>query len=217
MPTGIEFMERSIIEIVEKYLGKELPYHDYEAFLMIIMEGESENKIYEYFADVDRICRKHGAVEAKVPGSQRAKRRLLEAREKFYPALRRFAAMEIADVVVPRREIARFVGRVKEIAKEHKIPVIAYGHAGDGNVHLHPICKNVSRDEWDRKLPQLMRDIYRAGLSFGGAISGEHGIGCDKKTYLPLQMGGAYLDIMKAIKKAFDPNNILNPGKIFDL
>ena len=125
--------------------------------------------------------------------------------------------MEIVDVVVPRSEIAKFVRRVKEIAEEYKVPVVGYGHAGDGNVHLHPICVNMSREEWGRRLPHLMSDIYRAGVSFGGAISGEHGIGFDKKAYLPIQMDNAHLSIIKAIKTAFDPNNILNPGKIFDL
>jgi len=217
VPIGIEFMERSIIEIVEKHLDKELPYHDYEAFLMIIMEGESEDEIYEYFDKVEGICKQHGAIDTMIPGSERAKRKLLDAREKFYTAISRFAPMEIVDVVVPRSEIAKFVRRVKEIAEEYKVPVVGYGHAGDGNVHLHPMCVNMSREEWGRRLPHLMSDIYRAGVSFGGAISGEHGIGFDKKAYLPIQMDNAHLSIIKAIKTAFDPNNILNPGKIFDL
>ena len=216
-PIGIEFMERSIIEIVEKYLGKELPYHGYEAFLMIIMEGETEDQIHDYFSKVDEICQRHGAAAAMIPGSKRAKRNLLEAREKFYHAIRKFAPLEIADVVVPRSQIASFVDRVKTISEEHQVPVIAYGHAGDGNVHLHPICLNMNRDEWNRRLPPMMRDIYRTGVSFGGAISGEHGIGFSKKAYLPIQMDRASLSIMKSVKKAFDPNNILNPGKIFDL
>ena len=216
-PIGIEFMERSIVEITEKYLDREIPYHQYEAFLMIVMEGETEDEIYEYFSKVEEICKQHGAVEAMVPGSERAKRRLLETRENFYHAIKRFAPMEIADVVVPRSEIARFVRRVKEISEVYEVPVIVYGHAGDGNVHLHPICVNMNREEWDKKLPCLMSDLYRAGISFEGAISGEHGIGFDKKAYLPIGMDSALLDIMTGMKRAFDPNNILNPGKIFDL
>ncbi len=216
-PTGIEFMEKSIIEIVEKYLDREIPYHQYAAFLMIIMEGESENEIYEYFSKVEEICKQHGAIEAMVPGSERAKRRLLDAREKFYHALKRYAPMEIVDVVVPRSEIAKFVRRVKQISEKYQMPIIAYGHAGDGNVHLHPICLNMSTEKWSKMLPRVMRDIYRAGVSFGGAISGEHGIGLDKKVYLHLGMERVLLKTMKDIKKAFDPNNILNPGKIFDL
>jgi len=141
-------------------------------------------------------------------------RELLDAREKFYPAIRGFAPMQLVDVVVPRSEIARFVARVKEMSKEYNIPIITYGHAGDGNVHLHPLCVDMSEEEWHKKLPHLLRDIYNAGVSFGGAISGEHGIGFDKKPYLSIQMNAAYLNILKAVKRAFDPNNILNPGKI---
>ena len=216
-PIGLEFMERSIIEIVEQYLGKEIPYHQYEAFLMIIVEEESENEIHEYFLKVEEICKQHGAIEVMVPSSTRENRRLLETREKFYHAIKRFAPMEIIDIVVPRSEIAKFVRKVKEISEEHRIPVVVYGHAGDGNVHLHPTCVSMNREEWGKKLPHLMEEIYRAGVSFGGAISGEHGIGFDKKAYLPIGMDNTTLSIMKSIKRTFDPNNILNPGKIFDL
>lgn len=216
-PIGLEFMERSIIEIVEKYLDEELPYHQYEAFLMVIMEGGSVEEITDYFSTVEQICKQHGAVEAMVPGSERAKRKLLNAREKFYHAIKRYAPMEIIDIVVPRSNIAIFVKKVKEISQEHGIPIIAYGHAGDGNVHLHPICVDMDIAEWHRRLPLIMRQVYQVGISMGGSISGEHGIGFDKKTYLDLEMSQEKLDIMKRIKMAFDPNNILNPGKIFDL
>jgi len=216
-PIGIEFMERAIIELVEKHLGREMPYHQYEAFLMIIMEGETEDEILDYFATVEEICMQHGAVATLIPGSERAKRKLLDAREKFYPAIKRCAPLEIVDVVVPRSEIARFVRKVKEISKEYEVPTVVFGHAGDGNVHVQPIGGNMSREEWDRKIPRLMRDIYRAGVSFGGTISGEHGIGFEKKKYLPIQMDDSVLNVVRSIKMAFDPNNILNPGKIFDL
>ena len=181
---------------------------------MIIMEGESENEIHDYFSRVEEICKQRGAIDAMVPGSERAKRRLLEAREKFYHAIRKFAPMEIIDVVVPRSNIARFVRRVREISEGYHMPVIVYGHAGDGNVHLHPICLNMSREEWSKKLPHMMSDIYGAGVSLGGAISGEHGIGLSKKAYLRVEMDNAVLNIMKSIKRAFDPKNILNPGKV---
>ena len=184
---------------------------------MIITEGESESEINDYFSNVEEICKQHGAIGAVIPGSERAKRRLLDTRENFYLALKRFAPMEIIDVVVPRSEIARFVKRVKEISQEYQVPVIVYGHAGDGNVHLHPICMNMDKEEWSRRLPHLMIDIYRAGASLGGTISGEHGIGIDKKTYLSISMNKELLNIMRRIKKTFDPNDILNPGKLFDM
>jgi len=125
--------------------------------------------------------------------------------------------MEILDVVVPRSKIAEFVRRVKAISEEYEVPVIVYGHAGDGNVHLHPVCCNISREEWERRLPRLISDLYSAGVSLGGTISGEHGIGLSKKAYFHSKTDNSLLGIMKSVKKAFDPNNILNPGKIFDL
>lgn len=217
VPTGLEFMERRIIEIVEDYLEKEIPYPRFDAFLMLIMDGDSEDEIHDYFAEVEEICRRHGAEEALAPGSERAKRRLLDAREKFYHAIKRYAPMDLIDAVVPRREIPAFVRQVKEISAKHGVPVIVYGHAGDGNVHLHPLCVDMSREEWDKKLPLVLEDIYTAGVSLGGAISGEHGIGIDKKPYLPIQVDRPLLELMKKIKQAFDPDNILNPGKIFDV
>jgi glycolate oxidase len=181
------------------------------------MDGESEEKIHEYFCRVEKICKNRGAIETFVPASERAKRKLLETREKFYHTLKRNAPMEVIDAVVPRSEIARFVQKVKELSHKHGIPVVVYGHAGDGNIHLHPVCRNLDTVAWKRKLPGLMIDIYRAGISFGGAISGEHGIGLAKKVYFHRETDPAVLKIMQEIKKAFDPNNILNPGKIFDL
>jgi glycolate oxidase len=217
VPIGLEFMEKSIIDIVEKYLNEELPYYEHQAFLMIIMEGESADEITSYFTSVEAICKQHGALEAMVPGSERAKRKLLHAREQFYHAIKRYAPMDIIDIVVPRQNIAIFVKRVKEIAQEYCVPIIAYGHAGDGNVHLHPICVNMEQEEWLKKLPSIMHQVYEAGISLGGSISGEHGIGFSKKKFLDIEINQEKLELMKRVKMAFDPNNILNPGKIFDL
>ncbi len=138
-------------------------------------------------------------------------------RERFYHALKRYAPLQILDVVVPRREIACFVKKASEIGRKYGIHIISYGHAGDGNVHLHPLCKDIDREQWDRDLGPLMEEVYRAGIACGGAISGEHGIGLYKKKYLPIQIDRAQLAVMKAVKKALDPENILNPGKIFDI
>jgi glycolate oxidase len=214
-PIGLEFIEKDIISIVERHTGLEIPYHEFNAFLMIFMEGQSEDEVLDYFSQVEEICRRHGAYAAMMPGSEGAKRQLIETREKFFSAVKEFAPVDCLDIVVPRSEIARFVKAVKLISREYGIPVVAYGHAGDGNVHLHPLCVNVREEEWREKLPHLTKKIFETGISFGGAISGEHGVGFAKKKYLPLQLDAVQLNTMRAIKRAFDPNNILNPGKIF--
>jgi glycolate oxidase len=216
-PMGLEFMEKNIIDIVEKYTGWEMPGHEYEAFLMLIIEGETPETVLEYFHQVNEICRRHGAIEGMIPGSERAKRQLLQMREKLFPAIKAYSKIELVDTVVPRSQIARFMSRVRGLSAQYNIPIIGFGHAGDGNVHLHLLCRNMLEQEWRSKLPSLMEDIYKAAVFHGGAISGEHGIGFAKKAYLPLQMSQAQLNVLKSVKLAFDPNNILNPGKIFDL
>jgi glycolate oxidase len=216
-PVGLEFMEKNIIDIVEKYTGWEMPGHEYEAFLMLIIEGETPETVLEYFHQVNEICRRHGAIEGMIPGSERAKQQLLQTREKLFPAIKAYSKIELVDTVVPRSQIARFMSQVRRLSAQYNIPIIAFGHAGDGNVHLHLLCRNMAEQEWRSKLPGLMEDIYKAAVSYGGAISGEHGIGFAKKEYLPLQISQAQLNVLKSIKLAFDPNNILNPGKIFDL
>jgi len=182
---------------------------------MIITEGNTTEEIINYFAEVEDICKRHGAIDAMVPNSERAKRKLIHAREQLYPALKRFAPVEVIDTVVPRSQIAVFMKQVKKIAEEHGVPIIGCGHAGDGNVHLHPICINMDVEVWRKKLPAILRQVYEVAISLGGAISGEHGIGIEKKDYLEIEMNQEKLDLMRRIKKAFDPNNILNPGKIF--
>jgi glycolate oxidase len=215
-PVGLEFMERSIMQIAEGYTGKKLPYEGYEAFLLVLSEAENQDEITGYFSEVEKIVKKHGAADALVPPGQHAMRRLLEARETFYHAINKYAPMQILDAVVPRNQIASFVSKVKELEPKYGIPVIVYGHAGDGNVHLHPICRDMPLDTWKTKLNSLMHDIYDIVSEHGGAVSGEHGIGIDKKEFFKSSAGAVLLDTMKKIKTALDPNGILNPGKIFD-
>jgi len=214
LPVGIEFMERDIIKMVEQYTGKEIPLHDYEAFLLIIVESDSEDEIYRLSGRIGDICLEHGAVDVFIPGSEKAKRNLLEAREKFYSVIGHYGMLDIADVVVPRSRIADFVGRVKEIAGEYGMPLVAYGHAGDGNVHLHPLGQGTIESE--AKVKELFAKIYEVGISLGGTISGEHGLGFAKKGYLPMVADENKIGLMKRIKRAFDPNNILNPGKVLN-
>ena len=181
-----------------------------------ILEGSSQDEVHNAAKRVAEICTRNGAIDVYIPMSERARRELLEAREKLYPALKHTGPIDVVDVVVPRSQIAEFVARVKDISQHHGIPIIAIGHAGDGNVHLQPMGRGMARAEWEAKLPRIMEAIYRAGVSLGGTISGEHGLGFEKKKYLGIAMGKEQIALMARLKRAFDPNYILNPGKIFN-
>jgi glycolate oxidase len=217
IPMGIEFMEKDVVQIVERHTVLKLPYHESEAFLMIIMEGDSSEDIVQYFQQIETICRKHGAIEFLVPVNGSAMKKLIQFREKVHDSVRREGTSVMMDIVVPRNQIAKFTRRVKAKSQEYGVNVITFGHAGDGNIHLYAMRNNIGSEEWNKKLPLLMKHIYFEGKLLGGMVSGEHGIGSEKKAYLPLTINKETLLLMKRIKKTFDPDNILNPGKIFDI
>jgi glycolate oxidase len=212
LPVGLEFMEEDIFQMVEDYAGKKIPLRGYPAYLMIMLESANPGEFQNEAERLSEVCLKNGASDVFVPDSPRAKRNLLEAREKFYPTIQHFGMLDIADVVVPRSEIAKFVEQVKQISRDFGIKIIAYGHAGDGNVHLHPLGDDVA----PARLHDLMVELYRAGIALGGTISGEHGLGKDKKGYLPLAAPAAKIELMRRLKGVFDPCWILNPGKVID-
>lgn len=213
---GLEFLDKDAIDIIEDYIERKMPFDEYPAFLLCILEGNSQDEVYDYANRIAEVCTRNGAVDVYIPTSERAKRELLEAREKLYPAIKRAGPIEVVDIVVPRSRIADFVARAKEISIRYNVPIIAPGHAGDGNVHLHLMGRGIEKDEWDTKVPRIMEELYKAGVSLGGTISGEHGLGFEKKKYLGIAMDREKIDLMRRLKRAFDPNYILNPGKIFD-
>jgi glycolate oxidase len=211
LPVSIEFMEQNILRLVKDYSGKEFPVPGYPAYLMLMIEYDSQDEFYQITERLNQICRQQGAVDVFVPGSESAKRRLLETREQFYPTMQHRGMLDLADVVVPRSQIADFIEKVKNLSEKYALPVIAYGHAGDGNVHLHPLSQD---EDKDKRVKELLTEIYKAGIALGGTISGEHGLGIDKKGYFPLAASREKLELMKRLKLAFDPANIMNPGKV---
>ncbi|MBN1188850.1 MAG: FAD-binding protein [Dehalococcoidales bacterium] len=212
LPVGIEFMQRSTIEIAEQFTGHEIPYHNHEAFLMIFVEDENEEGILNQVSRISEICLSGGAVDVFIPGSERAKRELLETREKVYPAVRRHGMLTMADVVVPRSMIAVFVEKAEIIVRGSGLGFVTVGHAGDGNVHI--MLTGESSEANKSLAHDLLGHIFELGVSMGGMISGEHGIGSEKEVFLPLALSREKIELMRRIKQAFDPCNILNPGKV---
>jgi glycolate oxidase len=179
------------------------------AYLVVVLEDRHENRLEEDTADLATLLAERGALDVYVlPPAAGAK--LIEAREKAFWTAKAAGADDIIDMVVPRASIPQYMAAVAQLAHERASLVVGCGHAGDGNVHLSVFQKDPAARH------DLIHDIFAAGMQLGGAISGEHGIGTEKKVYVAELEDPVKLTLMRRIKAAFDPAGILNPGTIFD-
>jgi glycolate oxidase len=216
VPTTMEFMERDSILAVEELLQKEVPYHDAAAHLLIQLDGNRQEAVDEDSEVVGMLCLEHGARDVLVAKDRRTQDRLWEARRMIIDALNNESPVNhMEDVVVPRAEIPPLLKGMKDIARRHDVRIVCFGHAGDGNVHVNVLKDDIPDDRWEVLVPAVTEEIYRLTLSLGGMITGEHGIGATRRKYLPMALDEAQIEVMRRIRAAFDPNRILNPGKIF--
>ncbi len=194
-----------------------------ESLSFIILDASGKEEIDRLSQEVAEVCLASGALDVFVADSEQKQQQVLEIRSKIYEAIKAHT-LEILDIVVPRAEIALHVKKIQEVSKKYDIWLPTFGHAADGNVHTHIMKAKfvdgsivpVSEDDAKRKLDLIRRDLYQDCKERKGMISGEHGIGLVKKPYLSLVLDPEEIVLMKGIKSLFDPNNILNPGKIFD-
>jgi glycolate oxidase len=209
-------MEQDSVLAVEQLLGKELPYDDAAAQLLIQLDGNTLQAVEADMELVGDICLAHGARDVLVAQDRPTRDRLWEARRMIIDALNAESPVNhMEDVVVPRAEIHRLLQGIKEIGSRHGVRIISFGHAGDGNVHVNILKDELPEADWIERVPVVQEEIYRLALSLGGTITGEHGIGATRRRYLPLALEEAQISIMRQLRDVFDPNHILNPGKIF--
>jgi glycolate oxidase len=216
LPTTIEFMEQDSMLAVERLLEKKVPFSDAAAHLLIQLDGNTQEAVEADMETVGELCLAHGARDVLVAQDRPTRDRLWEARRMIIESLNHESPINhMEDVVVPRAEIHCLLKGNKEIAGRHGVRIINFGHAGDGNVHITVLKDDLAQDRWEVLVPVVTEEIYRLALSLGGTITGEHGIGATRRLYLPLALDGAQIEIMRHIRSVFDPNRILNPGKIF--
>ncbi len=216
VPATIEFMEQDSLRAVERLLERELPFNDAAAFLLIQLDGNSRETVEADYEVVGDLCLENGARDVLVAWDQRTRDRLWEARRLIIDALNQESPVNhMEDVVVPRAEIPRLLKGIKEISGRYGVRTVSFGHAGDGNVHVNVLKDHLPDDRWEALVPAVSEAIYRLSLSLGGMLTGEHGIGATRRSYLPLALDVEQIDLMRGIKAVFDPNGILNPGKIF--
>lgn len=217
-PAALDFMDKRCIKACEQFLKIELPFNQAEIHLLIELDGNRKDTLEEEYIRIGEICSENGALDALIAEDRPTQERLWEARRNVREALMFISpVIDEEDVVVPRDGVTRLLEGLEKISKKYSLPIVNYGHPGDGNVHVNILKKDINNQKWTEIVPKVVEDIYKLALSLGGMISGEHGIGLAKKKYLPLAMDSSQIELMRKIKKIFDPKNILNPGKIFEL
>lgn len=215
--TAIEFMSLDTILSSQDFLGKKFPDTNYEAYILLTFDGNNKTQIEQEYSAVADLCISLGAIDGYFIDTDERKKSVWSARGAFLEAISASTdEMDECDVVVPKDKIADFILYTHEVSKKVDIRIPSFGHAGDGNLHIY-ICKDgMDKQTWERKLNEAFELLYAKAREYGGQVSGEHGIGYAKKKYLHKQLGDRQIEMMKGIKKVFDPKNILNPGKIFN-
>ena len=217
VPFALEYLPLHAVQTAEKYLNKTLPDNSHPAYLIIGIEGNSEAEVEENLETAGEVCLEMGGVDAFVAETSQQQEQLWEARKCLFDAYKAYWDIDEVDACVPRNRIPDYIEGAERIAKEKGIIVSNIGHAGDGNVHSLIAIGELPEEEWPKALESTIEELIDIALSLGGTISGEHGLGLAKKKYLVSQVGETQVELMRAIKRAFDPLNIMNPGKTFDL
>ncbi len=214
-PTAIEFMQREVILAAEEFLGKKFPDNSSDAYLLLTFDGNSVEEIEKAYESVANICLEEGALDVFITDTDERKEAVWSARGAFLEAVKATTTyMDECDVVVPRNKVAEFIKYTNELQKEFDIRIRSFGHAGDGNLHVYVLKDELTDSEWEKKIEVVFEAMYSKSKELKGLVSGEHGIGFAKKSYMLEQFGPEYVGLMKNIKLAFDPKNILNPGKV---
>jgi glycolate oxidase len=217
-PSAMEFMERDAIEWSMKYAGG-LNFNikdEWQALLLIEVDGNNMDVLMKDCELISVVMQNNHCDEILFADSAEQKNALWKIRRKVGEAVKSNSVYKEEDTVVPRAELPQLLKGVKEIGARYGFRSVCYGHAGDGNLHVNIIKGTMSDEDWNHKLTKGITEIFELCKALGGTISGEHGIGLVQKDYMPIIFPAFQLDLMKQIKRVFDPNNILNPGKIFN-
>jgi len=215
VPSALEFMERNAIKAAENHLNRKFPNSEAEAHLLIELDGNYELTIEKDIEKIYEIIEENNPYEIILAEDRNKMETLWELRRSTGEAVKSISVYKEIDAVVIRNKISDLLRGVKEITKNYNIRVVCYGHAGDGNLHVNILKDNLEDDVWRNALDKVTEEILKLTVALGGTISGEHGIGLTQKKFLGIALNNTEIELMKKIKKIFDPNNILNPGKIF--
>ena len=215
-PSALEFIERDAIDWTIKYTDVEIQIlEDVQAHLLVEVDGNDIDLLYKDCEKIAEVMGQFDCGEILLADSESQKEQLWKLRRAVGEAVKANSVYKEEDTVVPRAELAKLLIGVKKIGAKYGFKSVCYGHAGDGNLHVNIIKGEMSDSDWNNKLTFGIREIFELTKNLGGTISGEHGIGLVQKEYLGIVLSDKNIELQKGIKKLFDPNQILNPGKIF--
>ncbi|MBT7260467.1 MAG: FAD-binding protein [Desulfobacula sp.] len=213
IPRCVEYLDEACLDLVKDALSFDFP-EGIKAMLILELDGNITS-VEKDAENIKKLCFSYGALEVLVAKNQTQAQKLWDARKALSPVLYKIATNKInEDIVVPIDKIPDMVQVTQEIQRTSGLKVVSFGHAGDGNIHCNIMYNKADKNE-SEKAEKAVDELFNATLALGGTITGEHGVGMTKLKYLPREIGARQIELMKGIKKVFDPQNILNPGKIF--
>ncbi|RAW00777.1 FAD-binding oxidoreductase [Pseudochryseolinea flava] len=221
-PSGMEFFEREAamktIDYCEKIYAAKVTTQfpeNMDAYLLCELDGNDDEVLMRDAERVMAVVENFQAGEILFADSELQKEELWKIRKNISPGVQAYSLNKAEDVVVPRANLPKLIVGIKQIGHRYGFNSVCYGHLGDGNLHINVLKEQMSDEDWNTKVNDGIAEIFSLAVSLGGTLSGEHGIGIAKKPFMNIAMREANLHVMRGIKKAFDPNGILNPGKIF--
>ncbi len=221
-PSGMEFFEREAalktIDYVEKIYASKVTTlfpESMDAYLLCELDGNDEEVLMRDAERVMNVVENFQAGEILFAETNSQKEELWKIRKNISPAVNAYSLTKSEDVVVPRANLPRLITGIKETGGQYGFNSVCIGHLGDGNLHVNVLKEQISDEDWNTKIVEGIGEIFKLTVSLGGTLSGEHGIGIAKRPYMPIAMKEMNLELMRGIKKVFDPKGLLNPGKIF--
>ena len=213
--TTIEFMEKEVIQDAQDYLGKDFPNKEFNAYLIVSYSANTPEEMQAMIHDCAELALQEGAEDVFISDTEERQSSIWDARGAFLEAIKNSTTqMDECDVVVDIDKVADFCQFARDLSIQEDIRIRSFGHAGDGNLHIYVLKDALPEDEWQRKVARCMDALYAKAAAMKGQVSGEHGIGHAKRDYLKRSLDPVQIELMKRIKAAFDPNGILNPGKV---
>lgn len=216
-PSGLEFMERDALTWTQEFTGDHTieVKENHAAHLLIEVDGFDVEALMSDCEKIMSVLESFETDEILFAESEAQKNSLWSLRRKVGEAVKSQSIYKEEDTVVPRYELPLLLHHVKSIGKKYGLHSVCYGHAGDGNLHVNIIKGDLSDEQWEHELPKAIRELFTEVVKLGGTLSGEHGIGLVQQSYMDIAFPEVSLNLMREIKKVFDPKGILNPGKIF--